>query len=155
MLVNIEAIFCGVLIYFTVHYAEPSSNYLLFSVEMYTCVVCLVTAKLCLQVQYWTWLLVASIFVTSLGPYIAFNVLDSLFEVSETYGSFEYIFSQPIFYLVVTVTSSVAIMLTALIDLGKRYFRPSRVDRARKEMVRQLNRKSSHRKSSSTARSVA
>jgi hypothetical protein len=132
ILVNIEAFFFAILIYFTIYFAEPDADYMTFTLSVYTSVVFLVTAKLCFQVQYWTWLLVICIFITSLVPYIAFNYLTSLIETSSTYASFEQVFSSPIFYLVVLLTSGITMVLTAVIDMIKRYFMPTRIDRARK-----------------------
>lgn len=127
-----------------------------FTLSVYTSVMGLVTVKLCFQVQYWTWLLVLSILLTSLIPYVLFNYVDSLIESSMTYNSFTQIFSQPDFYLVVLVTTCIVAMLSAIINLLLKYFRPTRIDRARKQMIQQqsLLKTKSHRSSNSSARTI-
>jgi hypothetical protein len=108
--------------------------------SVYTCVFFLVTFKLCFQIQYWTWLMVICVVVFSVVPYVVFNLVDSYVESQPTYGTFTVIYSDPMFYLVVIGTSSVVVGISAVGEVLKVYFWPSRVDRARKRMVRERQR---------------
>lgn len=130
--------FCSAIIYFVCQYSEPYEDYFVYSMSVYTCVFFLVTAKLCFQIQYWTWLMMVSIVFFSVVPYVLFNLVDSLIPSQPTYGTFTIIYTDPTFYLVVIGTSSVTVGLSAAADILKVYFWPTRIDRVRKRMIRDL-----------------
>jgi len=82
-----------------------SSDFWIFSITFYTCVIFAVDLKLALYTRYWTKLYIFTLFVLSIGLYVIYMwATDDLFPEFLIYKSVARAYQSPYFYLCIILT---------------------------------------------------
>ena len=98
-------------------------------------VLILANVRIAYDLTYWTWLLVATFFLTSIIPYIGFMYVASLL-VWEFGGTFQEVFMVPDFYVVLLISAGFGSAAQAAFSTLSKYYFPTTVDFVRKEAKR-------------------
>jgi phospholipid-transporting ATPase len=83
-----------------------------FSIIEFTCIIFIVNLELALNTRSWNWMLLVSIWLFSIGIYIAFTFVYDLFQLTSAYSSIGEIASSPYLYLCVILTVSLSLVTT-------------------------------------------
>jgi phospholipid-transporting ATPase len=88
-----------------------------FSIIECTCIVFVVNLELALHVRSWSWLVIVSIGVFSLGIYIAFIFVYDFFQLTSAYSSMLQIAVSPALYLCLVLTLSFSLVTTGAVRI--------------------------------------
>lgn len=87
LLLILESMIESFCIFLVIYFGIEAPELWIYSICLYTVVLALVTIRICYDISYWTWLMVAVILLTSVLPYLAFIYVMSLLQLPLT-GTF-------------------------------------------------------------------